>query len=274
VRLATIRRGLETHAVRFDGDDAVDIGVPDIGALLARPDWRDFAAAQHGDRFASDDLDFAPVIPSPEKIICVGLNYRTHILEMGREMPEYPTLFAKYPRALVGAFDDVVLPQVSAAVDWEAELGVVVGRSVRHASVAQARAAIAGYTVVNDVTIRDWQYRTSQWMQGKNFESTTPMGPYLVTDADDSEGFSLTCEVNGEIVQSANTNDLVFDPATLVAYISTMLTLSPGDIIATGTPGGVGHARIPPHYLADGAVLTTRIAGVGECRNVCRDETK
>jgi acylpyruvate hydrolase len=271
VRLATVRRGARTLAVRINGGEAVDLGLPDVGALLRRPDWRDYAARHDGERFASDGLDFAPVIPSPEKIICVGLNYRAHIIEMGRELPEYPTLFAKYSRAIVGALDDVMLPQVSHAVDWEAELGVVIGQAVRHATPGQAAAAIAGYTVVNDVTVRDWQYRTTQWMQGKNFEATTPIGPHLVTDTNET-GFSLSCEIDGEVVQEANTDDLVFDPATLVAYISTMLTLSPGDIIATGTPGGVGHARTPPRYLTDGAVLTTRIEGIGQCRNVCRTE--
>jgi acylpyruvate hydrolase len=271
VRLATVRRGATTHAVRVDGEHAIDLGLSDVGALLARPDWRDYAAGHDGQRFASDELDFAPVIPSPEKIICVGLNYRTHITEMGRELPEYPTLFAKYPRAIVGAHDEIVLPQISDAVDWEAELGVVIGQTVRHATPAQALAAIAGYTAVNDVTVRDWQYRTTQWMQGKNFEATTPIGPHLVTDTNET-GFRLTCEVDGEVVQDANTDDLVFDPAALVTYISTMITLSPGDIIATGTPGGVGHARTPPRYLSEGAVLTTRIEGIGECRNVCRIE--
>jgi len=276
VKLATVRLGGSTAAVRVEGDTAVELGSPDLGALLAHPDWRERAAAVDGRSHPTASLDFAPVVPTPEKILCVGLNYRPHILEMGRELPEHPTLFAKYPRAMVGAFDDVVLPEASAAVDWEAELGVVVGAAVRHADVETARAAIAGFTVVNDVTERDWQYRSVQWLQGKNFESTTPVGPYLVTDDAQAAdvAFALTCQVDGETVQHANTGDLVFDPATLVSYLSTMITLVPGDIIATGTPGGVGHARTPPRYLHDGAVLTTRIEGVGECRNVCRDEKR
>lgn len=274
MRLATIRHGGTTTAVRIDSHAAVDLGVRDVGQLLARPDWRTFARDHAGEQLSLDGLDFAPVVPTPEKIICVGLNYRAHILEMGRELPEFPTLFAKYPRTLVGAFDDIVLPSASDAIDWEAELGVVVGAEVRHADADQARAAIAGYTVINDVTERDWQYRTTQWMQGKNFERTTPMGPYLVTD-DAGAGiaaFELSCELDGEVVQRANTADLVFDPVALVAYGSTMVTLVPGDVIATGTPGGVGHARKPARYLTDGAVLTTRIDGVGQCHNTCRAE--
>jgi acylpyruvate hydrolase len=208
---------------------------------------------------------------------------------MGRDLPEYPTLFAKYARALVGAYDEVVLPSSSTKMDWEAELGVVIGAEVRHATPADARAAIAGYTVVNDVTARDWQYRTPQWLQGKTFEASTPIGPWLVTTDDPAVaepgstsgdqksavrlGLALECEVDGDIVQKADTSDLVFAPEELVAYVSQIVTLAPGDVIATGTPGGVGHARKPPRYLRDGSVLITRVEGVGECRNVCRTET-
>jgi acylpyruvate hydrolase len=272
MRLATVRTRRGTTAVRIDGDDAVELGVPDVGVLLRRADWAGYAAEREGVRHPVSALDYAPLVTAPEKVICVGLNYRTHIREMGHEMPQYPTLFAKYSRAFVGAHDDVVLPAASQAMDWEAELGVVVGAQIRHADVAAARRAIAGFTVINDVTARDWQYRTPQWLQGKTFEDTTPIGPWLVTDhaQDDHASFALSCTVDGKEVQRADTGDLVFDPATLLSYISTVITLVPGDVIATGTPGGVGHARKPPEYLAAGAVLTTRIEGVGECRNTCR----
>jgi acylpyruvate hydrolase len=273
MRLATIRVGGATRAVRVDDDAAVELGAEDLVAVLREPGWRASAAAADGPRHRLDGLRYAPPVLAPEKVVCVGLNYRGHILEMGREPPRYPALFAKYARALVGAYDDLVLPTSSTSMDWEAELGMVVGAPVRHASPAQARTAIAGYTVVNDVTARDWQYRTPQWLQGKTFEATTPVGPWLVTvDEDASPAFDLSCEVNGELVQKANTADLVFDPAALVAYVSTIVTLVPGDLILTGTPGGVGHARTPPRYLADGSVLTTRIDGIGECRNTCRRE--
>jgi acylpyruvate hydrolase len=204
----------------------------------------------------------------------VGLNYRTHILEMGRELPEHPTLFAKFAEALVGPHDPVALDPASEAVDWEAELAVVVGAPVRRASEAEAEAAIAGFAVLNDVTMRDWQYRTLQWLQGKTFEATTPFGPQLVTPDELPGGvrpaLDLTCAVDGETVQTANSSDLVFDPVALVAYISRIVTLNPGDVIATGTPGGVGHARKPPRYLGDGAVLTTEIEGLGSQRNTAR----
>lgn len=269
MRLATIRTVDGTRAVRVDDHAAVELGHADLGALLRRPDWRAEATAAAGPEHDLAGLDYAPPVPAPEKIFCVGLNYRTHILEMGRELPEHPTLFAKFARALVGANDPVVLPTGSEQVDWEAELGVVIGAEVRHATSEQARAAIAGYTVVNDVTARDFQYRTLQWLQGKTFERSTPVGPWLVTDAEPGD---ISCEVDGDVVQKADTADLVFDPATLVAYLSQLVTLVPGDLIATGTPGGVGHARKPPRYLAGGSELVTRIEGVGECRNICRAE--
>jgi len=273
MKLATIRLSTRTAAVRIDDGEAIETGHDDIGALLAQPDWLASAAAANGPRHVAADLNYAPVVPHPEKIVCVGLNYRSHILEMGRELPEYPTLFAKFPGALVGAYDDIILPSVSNAVDWEAELAVVIGKSIRHANPAEAHQAIAGYSVLNDVTARDWQYRSPEWLQGKTFESTTPVGPYLLTAADfDTANATIEARIGDEVVQSAQISDLVFSPAALVAYLSTVLTLRPGDIIATGTPGGVGHARDPRRYLTPGAVVTTTITGLGECRNTCRAE--
>ncbi|WP_283135668.1 fumarylacetoacetate hydrolase family protein [Rhizohabitans arisaemae] len=272
MRLATLRLDGRTAAVRVDGDSGVDLGVPDVGALLARPGWRARAAAASGDRHPLAGAVYAPVIPWPGKILCIGLNYRAHIGEMGREPPRYPTVFTKYPESLLGAGDDITLPPQSAAMDWEAELAVVIGDHVRHADADEAAAAIAGYSVLNDVTARDWQFRTTQWLQGKTFEGTTPFGPVLVTpdELDLEQGLELVAELDGEIVQRANTADLLFDPVDLVRYISGILTLRPGDVIATGTPGGVGHARTPPRYLGDGARLTTRISGIGETTNVAR----
>jgi acylpyruvate hydrolase len=218
-------------------------------------------------------LNLAPVIPKPGKIVCVGLNYRSHILEMGRDLPEYPTLFAKFSDTLIGAYDDIIIPDASKALDWEAELAVVIGAPVRHADRDAARAAIGGYCVLNDITARDWQYRTVEWLQGKNFESTTPLGPYLVTaEAFDASSAVIEARVGDEVVQSAELSDLVFPPEDLVSYLSTILTLRPGDVIATGTPGGVGHARDPRRYLTTGAVVTTSITGLGECRNICQPE--
>jgi len=247
----------------------VETGHHDVGELLAEVDWRVLAEAADGTAHDRGGLDYAPVVPRPGKIVCVGVNYGAHIKEMGRETPAYPTLFAKYSEALVGAYDDVVLPAASQAMDWEAELAVVLGATVRHADAAAAEAAIAGYTVLNDVTARDWQFRTLQWLQGKTFEATTPIGPELVTPDEAGTGLDLSCAVDGDTVQVANTGDLVFGAVETIAYVSTILTLRPGDVIALGTPGGVGHARDPKRYLQPGAVLTTTIQGLGECRNTC-----
>lgn len=274
MRLATIRTGEGTRAVRVEDGRHIDLGLPDVGTLLRLPNWHDHAAAADGFSSESEGADLAPVVPRPGKIICVGLNYRTHILEMGRELPQHPTLFAKYAEALIGPKDPLELPPESESVDWEAELGLFIGRSIRRAGEEEAASSIAGFTVLNDVTARDWQYRTTEWLQGKTFEATTPLGPVLVTPDELPGGvrpaLTMTASVDGETVQEASTADLVFDPVALVRYVSTMFTLKPGDLIATGTPGGVGHARKPPRYLYPGARLVTEISGIGRLDNTAQ----
>jgi acylpyruvate hydrolase len=275
MRLATIRTATGTRAVRVDLETgrAVETGDADVRALLENDDWAERAATAAGPVHEVDGLDYAPLVPSPEKIICVGLNYRDHVLEMGNELPTHPTLFAKFAPALVGAHDDIVLPPESQAVDWEVELTIVIGRPVRHATPEQAQAAFAGYTVLNDVSARDWQFRTPQYLQGKTFERTTPLGPCLVTpDELPAGGWEISTVIDGETRQHSTTAELVFSAVDIVGYLSTVITLNPGDVIATGTPGGVGHGRKPPRYLTDGAVMVTAIAGIGECRNTCRAE--
>lgn len=277
MRLATIRVGEITAAARLDDGEATVIdGFADVGELLAAPDWDQVAADAAADVVQLADLrpqDWAPVIPRPGKVLCVGLNYRSHITEMGRELPEFPTLFNKYPEALVGPYDPIAVPaDALETLDWEGELAVVIGRAARDVEPSQAHRFIAGYSILNDVTVRGYQYRTSQWMQGKTFESSTPFGPYLVTGAD-AEGVTsaeLTTEIDGQIVQRATVDDLLFGPEPLVAYLSHIFTLQPGDVIATGTPGGVGHASTPPRYLKSGEVLRTAIDGLGEMRNEVR----
>jgi len=264
MKLATVRTEDGLRAVRVEDDGYVDIGPGDVGELLRREDWRSVAAAAESPCLPVEPSRLAPVVPHPGKIVCVGLNYRTHITEMGRDLPEFPTLFAKFPEALIGPNDPLILPPESDAVDWEAELVVVVGRSVRRADRATAEAAIAGYTVLNDVTARDWQFRTREWLQGKTWEATTPLGPVLVTPDELSADAEISCTIDDEVVQKSTINDLLFDAADLVAYVSTMITLNPGDLIATGTTGGVGHARKPPRYLKDGQTVVTRVEGIGE----------
>lgn len=272
MHLATLRAATGTIAARIDGEQAVEIpGFADVGALLSNPEWRALAADAAGTGVALPAYTsegWAPVVPHPGKIVCVGLNYRNHILEMGRELPRYPTLFAKYAEALVGPYDEIVLPAAAAdAVDWEAELAVVIGSTARNLNEDAAADAIAGYSVINDVTMRDYQYRSPEWFQGKTFEATAPFGPVLVTADEFALGGILRGEVDGETVQQAPTDDLVFTPAFLVSYISKIFTLRPGDVIATGTPGGVGHARKPARYLSAGATLVTEAEGIGQTRN-------
>ena len=271
MRLLTVRTPDGTRAARQEGDGVVLLPHPDVGALLdSGPDWVDRANAA-GQRRSLGDLDPAPVVPHPRKIICLGMNYRSHIEEMGHEAPTHPTLFAKFARSLIGAGDPIVLPPESEKVDWEAELAFVIGRAVRRADPEQAERAIAGYCVLNDVSMRDWQFRTVQFLQGKTFERSTPVGPALVTpdEVDGARDLTLTCEVDGEVMQKGRTSDLLFPPVELVRYISTIVTLEPGDIVATGTPAGVGAARNPPVFLRPGQVVRTRIEGVGELVNEC-----
>lgn len=272
MRLLTLRLSIGdktgTTAVRQDGDTLTEIdGFADVGELLRDSAWEEKAKAASGATHPLDGADLAAVVPAPGKIICVGHNYRNHIKEMGRDIPEYPTLFAKYQESLIGPNDDLALPQESDTVDWEAELAVVIGKKGRRISEADAAEHIAGYSVLNDISMRDYQFRTIQWLQGKTWENSTPFGPALVTKDEFSAGPLMTSAVDGEIQQQTPTGDLVFTPEFLVSYISTIITLNPGDVIATGTPGGVGHAQDPKRYLQEGQVLVTTIKGLGQLNN-------
>ena len=272
MRWATIRTqdatGGGTRAARVEGDVLVELDARDVGELLARGGDAPATGVEHD----AATVDYAPVVTHPGKIVCQGLNYRNHILEMGHELPEHPTLFAKFREVLVGAHDDVVLPPESDSVDWEAELALVIGTSVRRASPSEAAAAIAGFTVANDVSMRDWQYRTLEWLQGKTWEHSTPVGPWLVTPDEvggTAPDLAIGCDVDGVVRQASRTSELVFSPADLVAYVSGFVTLEPGDLLLTGTPAGVGHGMDPPLSLAPGQVLRTTIEGIGELRNPC-----
>lgn len=273
MRLATVRSADGTRAAVGDESGWVLLDEADAQQLIAAPEWRDrtVAALRHPARVDLDPHQFANPVPRPAKIFCCGLNYRDHIVETGRPVPEYPTLFAKFADTLTGPVDEIVVRDTD-RLDWEAELAVVVGAEVYRADREQARAAILGYAVSNDISMRDWQQRTLQWLQGKAFDATTPVGPWIVTadELDPSEGLRISCAVNGEEMQSGDTVDLVFDAADLVAYVSQITVLRPGDIVLTGTPGGVALGMPEPRWLRDGDVVSTAIEGIGALRNVIR----
>lgn len=268
MKLATVRTPDSTSAARVDGDTVtlIDDHI-DLGSLLRTEGWHDLATASTGPQQPVSEVEFAPPVTDPGKILCVGLNYRGHIEEMGRELPEHPTLFAKFSETLTGPRDTVDLVPDAPDMDWEGELALVIGREVRKSSEADAADAVAGYTIANDISMRDWQYRSSQWLQGKFWERSTPVGPVLVTaDEFDPSGARLTTTVNDEVMQDHALSDLLFTPAYLVSYISQAITLRPGDMILTGTPGGVGRAREPQVFLTGGDVVAVAIDGIGATR--------
>ncbi|MEM7139815.1 MAG: fumarylacetoacetate hydrolase family protein [Actinomycetota bacterium] len=270
MRFTTVRTPNGTRAARVDGDDLVMLDHADVGELLRSGD--DGSGGR--ETISRHDADLAPLVTRPSKIVCVGVNYRDHIEEMGRDVPDAPTYFAKFPRALIGARDPIALPDParSTSIDWEAELAVVIGSEIRDATPSSALAAIAGYSVLNDVSVRDYQRRTLQFLAGKTWEGMTPLGPELVTrdEIGDGSGLAIRCEVDGVVKQESNTSELVFNAVDIVTDLSAIITLEPGDVIATGTPGGVGAARTPPEFMGPGTVLRTEIEGVGVCENVCR----
>jgi acylpyruvate hydrolase len=226
--------------------------------------------AQRGLVHALKQVQLLPPIARPGKIICLGLNYRRHVQEMGRQLPDYPVLFAKFANTLIGHRQPIVLPRVSQQVDYEAELALVVGKTGKDIpATEEAFTYLAGYTILNDVSVRDFQKRTVQWLQGKTFDTSGPLGPALVTldEIHSPQSLDLTLRLNGEIMQQANTSDFIFDIPAMLAYISQIMTLEPGDIIATGTPSGVGDARKPQIFLKAGDIVQIEIAELGILEN-------
>ncbi len=224
-------------------------------------------------RLSADELEFLPPVPRPDKILCVGVNYRPHIAEMGREVPEYPVVFVRFPGSLVGHGRPIFRPAESRQFDFEGELAVVIGKRARHVSRNEALEYVGGYCCFMDGSVRDWQRHTMQFTPGKNFDKSGAVGPCIVTadEIPDPSELELTTHVNGELMQQGRLSELVFDIPALVEYCSTFAELLPGDVIATGTPGGVGAARTPPAWLKRGDVVEVEIAGVGVLRNPVRD---
>jgi 2-keto-4-pentenoate hydratase/2-oxohepta-3-ene-1,7-dioic acid hydratase in catechol pathway len=281
MRLATLETPAGPRAAVLHGTSYVDLHAtdaavpPSVRALLeggpellrraaaaaARPDAARLAAGAR----------LLPPVPDPHKIVCIGLNYRDHAAETGAALPRDPVLFSKFATTLIGPEAAIVLPPVSHEVDYEAELVLVIGRGGRNIPRESARAHLAGYTVGHDVSARDWQLKKDgkQWLAGKTFDTFAPTGPWLVTsdEVPDPHALGIRLRLNGQTMQDSNTNQLIFRAEDLVAYISQVVTLQPGDLIFTGTPAGVGVARKPPVWLKGGDVVEVEIDGLGVLRN-------
>ena len=208
-------------------------------------------------------------IPRPPKLICVGLNYRDHALESKMEIPKVPTIFSKFPSAVIGPGEPIVLPKNSTQPDYEAEFAFVIGRGGRHIPAERWQAHVFGYTVINDVSARDFQMATTQWLMGKTFDTFAPMGPHIVSadEITDPHALDISLSINGEVLQHSNTRELIFKIPELVAYLSSVVTLEPGDVVSTGTPAGVGVARKPQRFLRAGDDVVVRVESIGELRN-------
>jgi len=264
-RFASCLLGERRFAALVDGDVLRPLaGIAELGRetpseVLADPPLSD-------ERIALADVSLRPVVPRPGKVLCVGLNYAAHVDEGIYDVPDYPVLFTKFAETLIGAGQPIVLPPESEAVDFEAELAFVMGRHVRRSSDLDA---VAGYTLANDVSMRDYQYRTHQWLVGKAWASSTPLGPFLVTpdEVGDPHALDISLELNGQRMQASNTSRFIFDIPTLIATISEVVPLAPGDVVLTGTPEGVGYRRDPQVLLKDGDRVVVEIERVGRLEN-------
>ena len=277
MRLATVRtsRGLRLHVRGTDGyvdlaDASGNDALADINAFAAGG-----AAAMAAARAASTQVgvevaksDFAPVTPNPPRILCLGVNYAEHAIEGGRAVPKWPESFVRGAGSVIGAYDDLVKPALSERLDYEAELAIIIGKGGRYIKAADAYDAILGYSVMNDGSAREWQRIATQWTPGKNFEGTMPIGPEIVTvDEVDVTDLRISSTLNGTIMQDSRTSMMIVDVAHAVEYFSGFTRLRPGDVIASGTPGGVGFARTPPVWLTPGDTIEVTVEGIGTISN-------
>lgn len=246
---------------------------PTLRALLADEGGLDFARRAAGDATAPtlplEAVRLLPVIPDPDKIFCVGVNYASHVRETGREMPGKPMIFTRFAQSQIGHGADIILPHVSEQLDYEGELAIVIGRRSRYVGVEEAASRIAGYSCYNDASIRDWQRHSQQFTPGKTFPGTGAFGPWMVTTDEwtDLPSRRLQTRLNGQVVQEATLDDLIFGAAELVSYCSYFALLEPGDVIVTGTTGGVGAFRKPPLWMKPGDIVEVAIDGIGILRN-------
>ncbi len=280
MRIASFRTAGVTRVGLVTDRGLVDVsartGVGSVRALLQRdPGLQALRALPVGAvDFRHDEVQWEPVIPDPGKILCVGINYLTHVRETGREVPKYPMLFTRFSDSQVGHGGALLRPRASERLDYEGELAVVIGRTARAVPAAAAWDFVAGYSAYNDGSVRDFQRHTTQFIPGKNFPCTGGFGPWLVTPDEFGSPADavLTTRVNGQERQRAPVSDLIFDVPSLIAYCSSFTTLHPGDVLVTGTPGGVGFLREPPEYLRPGDLVEVDITGIGTLRNGVADE--
>jgi len=275
MKLASFEHGGVARVGIVLGDGLIDLAraAPGLPAdmILLMKEWRrarpllSQIAANNEPDFKHADVHVLAPVPRPQKILAIGLNYADHIAETGREKPERQVWFNKLPNAVNGPFDPIEIPRVSQAVDYEAELVFVIGRTCRHVPKEKAHEVIFGYCAGNDVSVRDWQFHTPQWLLGKSFDTHAPFGPWIVTpdEVGDPHALGIRCILNGETMQSSNTRNLVFNVFDQVALLSQAMTLEPGDVIFTGTPAGVGVARKPPVFLKPGDVVRVEIDKIG-----------
>lgn len=271
-----LHNGRAGYGIASD-DRIIDIGsvlgdrLPTLASLLAEDDFRDICTQATGGsaELQHTDIELQAPIPNPGKIICVGLNYHDHMVETRHAPTQHPTLFARFADSQCAHGDPMLMPSVSTQFDFEAELAVVIGRGGRNIAEEAALDHVAGYSCYNDGSVRDWQIHTSQFLPGKNFPATGAFGPFLVTSDEipDPQNLAIACRLNGETVQAARTGQMIHSVAQLIAYISRITPLSPGDVIVTGTPGGVGFARVPPLFMKNGDLVEVEIEGVGLLRN-------
>jgi 2-keto-4-pentenoate hydratase/2-oxohepta-3-ene-1,7-dioic acid hydratase in catechol pathway len=267
---------VEDRVISLAGAGFSDMFAILTGGALARAKVDNWVYQPSADDvFSLSSVKLLAPIPRPPKFICVGLNYRDHAAETGIEIPKTPTVFSKFSNVVIGPGDPIVLPANSTRPDYEAELAFVIGKGGRHIAAQDWREHVFGYTIVNDVSARDFQMATSQWLLGKTFDTFAPMGPAIVTEDEiaDPHALEISLEIGGEILQKSNTRELIFQIPEILAHISSVVTLEPGDIVATGTPAGVGFARKPPRYLQSGDEVIIKIQGLGELRNPCVAES-
>lgn len=272
-----LRNNKPTWGVAVEGG-VVDCGAklgkkyPDLKAVIANrgmADAKKFAASKKKPDVPAAKVKYLPPIGNPDKIICIGLNYKSHVAETGRSDAQYPTIFTRFANTQVGHGQPMIRPKNSEKYDYEGEVAVIIGRKGRHVAKADALKYVAGYSCYNDGSIRDWQRHTTQFTAGKNFPRTGALGPWMVTkdEIPDPHTLGIKTRLNGEVLQNANTSQLIFQIPRLIEYLSAFTPLSPGDIIATGTPSGVGFARKPPIFMKAGDVVEVDITGIGVLKN-------